>query len=133
MIHIIIAIVNDMAKPDPVLYRALLTVRSKVYRDGYVAYDGIRYSVPRILCGQVVEIRQEGLAIEIFHNGELLARHPQALPGQRLCHLVGQWTGLAASSVTKRLREPFAQQITEPAVAVRSLSEYELLAGGDCS
>lgn len=124
---------NLLPLPNPVLYRTLLTVRAKVYRDGYVAYDGVRYGVPWALCGQEVEIRQEGLTIEILHNGELVARHPQALPGQRICHLVGQWAGLTASAAAKRPKEPFAQQITEPIVAVRSLSEYELLAGGDYS
>lgn len=124
---------NLQLLPNPVLYRSLLNVRAKVYRDGYVAYDGVRYGVPWALCGQEVEVRQDGKYIEILHHGELVARHPHALPGQKICHLVGQWAGLSASVVARRPSEPVAHQISDPIVAVRSLNEYELLAGGDYS
>lgn len=72
---------NLQPLPNPVLYHTFITVRAKVYRDGYAAYDGMRYGVPWALCGQEVEVRQEGKYIEIFHHGELVARHPHALPG----------------------------------------------------
>lgn len=124
---------NLLPLPNPILYRTFLLVHAKVYRDGYVAYDGVRYGVPWTLCGQEVEIRQEGNYVEIFHHGELVARHPHALPGQKVCHLVGQWAGLAASAAARRPTEPIAQQITDPVVVVRPLNVYEFLAGGDYS
>ena len=118
--------------PNYSLYRSFLTVRTKVYRDGYVTYDGTRYGVPWVLCGQEVEIRQNGAYVEIFHHEELVARHHQALPGQRICHLAGQWTGLAAIKAARPLKDAMAKQICDPVVAVRSLDEYQLFAGGDC-
>lgn len=117
--------------PSYSLYRPFLTVRAKVYRDGYVTYDGVRYGVPWTLCGQEVEIRQAGSYIEIFHHGELAARHNHALPGQRICHLAGQWSGLAAITASQRPKDVVARQISEPIVAVRSLDEYQRLIGGE--
>lgn len=118
--------------PQYALYRSFLTVRTRVYRDGYVTYDGARYGVPWSLCGQEVEIRQDGAYLEIFHHDELVARHHHALPGQRVCHLAGQWAGLAAIKASRPLKEAMAKQINDPIVAVRSLEEYQLFAGGDC-
>jgi transposase len=117
--------------PNFSLYRTFLTVRTKVYRDGYVTYDGVRYGVPWSLCGQEVEIRQEGSSVEIFHQDELVARHPHALPGQRICHLAGQWAGLAAIKATRPIKEAMAKQISDPVVAIRSLEEYQVFAGGE--
>ena len=117
------------ALPDRGSLSVYLREDRKVGRDGYVAWDGLRYGVPWSWSGSVVQVGVSAGMVEIWSGDERLAVHPRShRRGQRLT-LPGQWEGLV-SGESGRKREALAVQVSAQQVERRSLDVYELLAGG---
>ncbi|MGE5560603.1 MAG: IS21 family transposase [Chloroflexota bacterium] len=106
-----------------------LTEERRVGRDGYVQFAGSRYGVPCHYAGQLVEVREMEMRLEILANGHVIAVHPRALYPKSTLTLPGQWDGLAAAS-QRPAEDKLAFQIASPEVQVRPLAAYETAAGG---
>ena len=119
--------------PDMALRRPFITVRHKVQRDGLVAFDGALYGVPWSLTGREVEIWPIGENLEFFYQGEIVARHRVARPGQRVVAMDNQWLGLEPAARPQRPQDQLAYQLDGSVVSVRPLAEYEVFAGGELS
>ena len=96
-----------------------------VTRDGFVSFDGIRYGVPWQYSGRQVQVRLCAGQVEIYLDNTLIARHEAKCSNGRIVWLAGQYSGLSEKGGMP-LQRPIARQ-TSPQVAVRSLSEYDLL------
>jgi len=55
----------------------ILTKRRKVPVDYHVDVDGVGYSVPHRLVGQIIELRATLTSVEVFHDGKIAALHPR--------------------------------------------------------
>ena len=55
--------------------------RARVNIDYHIAFDANLYSVPYRLVHQLVEVRATPTTVEIFHKGQRVASHLQALAG----------------------------------------------------
>lgn len=114
--------------PEPARLAPFLVARRRVQRDGFVAYEGVRYGVPWHLAGREVEIRTVGAYLEFSHRGQVVASHRRVM-GPATVPLPGQWANLPKIA-PRRPRAPMAYQVAAPAVQVRPLQEYDALLGG---
>ena len=107
----------------------------KVATDGLVPVETNRYSVPPAYVGRTVEVHwsAEG-AIQIYHQGTLIATHPRAHGQHQVCVEPGHYQALrrrpAAPSALPDPAEPLVLTTWTgpfPEVAVRPLAYYEAL------
>ncbi|TWT16864.1 IS21 family transposase [Corynebacterium canis] len=62
------------ARPyEPVQWR-----KSKVAPNWHITFDTAHYSVPYTLIGSTVDVRIRGMAVDVFHDGALVAQHAKA-------------------------------------------------------
>jgi transposase len=104
-----------------------LAVTRAVQRDCTVSFEGRAYSVPFVLCGRAVEVRGCATAVQVWHEGKVVAQHPRHTP-ERLLIDPGHYDGAGDERVAppqplgrmgQRLRE-----ILEMPVEKRPLDLY---------
>ncbi|MBC7348098.1 MAG: IS21 family transposase, partial [Clostridia bacterium] len=92
--------------PEPSRLAVFLVSRRRVQRDGFVAYEGVRYGVPANLAGREVEIRIVGAYLEFSYHGQVVASHHRVM-GPATVPLPGQWANLPTSA-PRRPKTPMA-------------------------
>jgi transposase len=123
----------------PVPYDTSLKIFRPVYDECQLSYNGNRYLVPHELAGKKVMLKIKGKIIRIYHDHDLLATYEE--PEEK--HAVVGDPGLyrMLSQDKEQIRRKYGRQkgkatrglVTStlfPEVAIRSLAEYERLAGG---
>jgi transposase len=99
----------------------------QVSRDGFVSFDGVRYGVPWTYSGREVMVRLLRGFVEIWADGQLIARHEQIHRSRAVVMLPGQYAGLHTAQGHAHPR-PVARQIPAEQVETRSLDLYDRLA-----
>ncbi len=123
----------------PVPYDTSLKVFRPVYKECQIAYNGNRYLIPHELVGKKVLLKIKGKVIRIYHDHDLVATYAEPEEKHRLVGDRAVYGRLAADR--EQLRHKYGKHkgratrgLTTatlfPEVAVRSLAEYERLAGG---
>jgi transposase len=121
---------HSIAGRPPYLYLPEQTRR--VARDGYIAYQANRYSVPWTLVGQEVVVRELNGHVEIHHNGLRLAVHPLCQEKHQVITVTAHHADIPLSPSGQPLGGKTKVTIRPgaPQVEVRPLSAYEDAAGG---
>jgi len=99
--------------------------------DFLVSLDTNRYSVPFRLIGRTVDVERRDGAVRIFHEGRLVADHPEFDGKHQLRILPEHAPGAIARNARHRRSTPSIRR-TDPGpleVEVRDLSTYEALLG----
>jgi transposase len=118
---------NLLPLPAPDRLMKFLRVERMVSLDGFVSFDGVRYGVHWRYSGQQVLVRQVGLNVEIWHQGERIALHEKSSRWGGMVRLPGQYEGLkAAEGALKPM--PLARETVAPQVEQRPLALYDALA-----
>ena len=118
---------NLLPLPAPDRLMKFLRVERMVSLDGFVSFDGVRYGVHWRYSGQQVLVRQVGLNVEIWHQGERIALHEKSSRWGGMVKLPGQYEGLkAAEGALKPM--PLARETVAPQVEQRPLALYDALA-----
>ena len=108
-----------------------MAVTRPVHKDGTISFEGRTYSVPFVLCGQLVEVRGCPGVVQVWHDGSVRARHPRQTP-QRLLIEPSHYEGpgdervvspLPLGRMGRRLQEILAQPVEQ-----RPLDLYAALA-----
>src|SRR5581483_5245526 len=109
----------------PYLYLPEQTRR--VARDGYIAYQANRYSVPWTLVGQEVVVRELNGQVEIHHNGLRMAVHPLCQNKHQIITLAAHHKDIPLSASGQPLggKTKVTIRAGAPQVEVRPLSVYE--------
>lgn len=116
---------NSLPAPDRL--QKFLREERKVSMDGFVSWDGVKYGVPWRYSGRVVIVRQAGMKIEVWSEGECIATHDKSDRWGGLVRLPGQYEGLSASQ-GRVSPKAIALRVAETDVEQRSLQVYEQLA-----
>jgi len=123
----------------PVPYDTSLKIFRPVYKECQFSYNGNRYLIPHEFAGKKVLLKIKGKVIRIYHDHDLVATYEEPegrhqLVGDRVIYerlradreqrkrKYGRQKGKATRGLTTAS--------LFPEVAVRSLAEYERLAGG---
>ncbi len=99
--------------------------------DFLVSLDTNRYSVPFRLIGRTVEVERRDGAVRIFHEGRLVADHPE-FDGKHQLRILPEHAPGAIARNARHRRSTLTARRTEPGpleVEVRDLSTYEALLG----
>ncbi|KKC45812.1 integrase [Paenibacillus sp. D9] len=118
---------NLLPLPSPDRLTKFLRVERTVSLDGFVSFDGVRYGVHWRYSGQVVLVRQVGMHVEIWHQGERIATHEKSNLWTGMVRLPGQYEGLKAAEGALKPK-PLAREVSTPVVEERPLEQYEALA-----
>lgn len=118
---------NLLPLPSPDRLMKFLRVERTVSLDGFVSFDGVRYGVHWRYSGQNVLVRQVGMHVEIWHQGERIATHEKSVLWTGMVRLPGQYEGLKAAEGALKPK-PIAREVCTPVVEARSLDQYEALA-----
>lgn len=118
---------NLLPLPAPDRLMKFLRVERKVSLDGFVSFDGVRYGVHWRYSGQQVLVRQVGMNVEIWHEGERIALHEKSSRWGGMVKLPGQYEGLKAAEGALKPK-PLARETAAPEVEQRPLALYEELA-----
>jgi transposase len=122
-------------RPD---YDTAIVGHRQVTRDCFISYEGVRYSAPASCCGQKVLVREtpEGV-LEIWAENQRVAVHRLAPKGSapvvEPAHHAELWAALRRAPLTLDEVVLGVQTAATPEleVEVRTLAEYEVLAGGE--
>lgn len=123
----------------PAPYDTSLKIFRPVYKECQVSYNGNRYLVPHHVVGKKVMLKVKGKVIRIYHDHDLLATHEE--PEEKHTVIGDPAIYRALSRDKEQIRRKYGRQkgkatrglVTStlfPEVAIRSLAEYEQLAGG---
>jgi transposase len=67
-----------LLRPLPILPEPFdLALTRTVQKDCTVNFEGRSYSVPFVLCGRMVEVRGCAQAVQVWHQGQVVAEHPR--------------------------------------------------------
>jgi transposase len=109
-------------------YAYLDEEQRKVARDGFVSWEGSRYSVPWAYAGKEVWVRAEGAVVEIYYGGQRIAQHAAAVR-HKVVREAGHHEGIGTSQ--PRAAKTVVQIRSQaPAVEVRPLEAYDSVAWG---
>lgn len=118
---------NLLSLPSPERLAKFLHVERRVSLDGFVSFDGVRYGVHWRYSGQQVLVRQVGMHVEIWNQGERIAVHEKSNLWNTMVKLPGQYEGLKAAEGQLKPK-PLGYEIYAPKVEQRPLQQYEQLA-----
>jgi transposase len=108
-----------------------LAVSRWVQRDCTISFEGRTYSVPFVLCGQVVEVRGCAEVVQVWHTGQVVAEHPRH-SRQRLLldprHYEGPGNEQVAPPVPLGKLGQRLQEIVQQPVEQRPVDLYAALA-----
>jgi hypothetical protein len=110
------------------VYPLMVEQIRRVSRDAFVSFGANRYSVPWQAVGKEVLVRQNGEMLEIWRDGQLLARHAHCASRHQVLLLPAHHQGIPAGSATRRGKVRLCLRVTAPQVEVRSLSVYAAVA-----
>jgi transposase len=123
---------RQLLRPFPILPEPFdVAVTRPVQRDCTVSFEGRSYSVPFVLCGLQVEVRGCCGAVQVWHDGRVVASHPRGTLARLLID-PGHYDGpgdervippVPLGQMGKRL-----QEILEMPVEKRPLDLYAALA-----
>jgi len=123
----------------PCPYDTALKIFRPVYKECQLAYNGNRYLIPHELVGKKVLLKIKGKVIRIYHDHDLVATYEEPEEKHRLVGDRAIYERLAADREQKRRKygrqkgkatRGLTTATLFPEVAIRSLAEYERLAGG---
>lgn len=102
----------------------------KVSNDGFVSYDGVRYGVKWLYCGQVLKVKQVKQKIYLEnYEGEIVQTHDICRTSRKYVYALGQYDGLLLAE--GQAKPPaYGRQIGPAEVAIRNLTDYAAFAGG---
>jgi hypothetical protein len=108
-----------------------LAVTRTVGADCTIHFEGRQYSVPFLLCGLSVEVRGCAGAVQVWHDGQVVARHPRQTD-ERLVLDPGHYDGPGDERVAPpvplgRMGQRL-QEILQTPVEQRPLDLYAALA-----
>jgi transposase len=99
--------------------------------DGFVSFDGVLYGLPGelALAGRRVQVAERQGEVRIWHQGQLvLTVAARCQSGQVVTH-PDQFRTVLPAAQARRAHVPVGHQVPAPAVAQRSLAEYDWLCG----
>ncbi len=120
-------------------YDTSLKVFRPVYRECQIAYNGNRYLVPYHVVGKKVMLKIKGKVIRIYHDQDLLATYEEpkekhaVIGDAAIYRMLSHDTEQIARKYGRKKGKATRGCVTStlfPEVAIRSLEEYERLAGG---
>jgi transposase len=117
--------------PAAAAWARFATEVRRVSWDGFVSFDGVLYGLPSAVAvaGGTVQVRDEGRALSIWHQGRPLAQLPkQARSGAIVLH-PEQYRHMPPAAALRRQRQPLAHQLATPVVAQRATTQYDALCG----
>ncbi|WP_051276694.1 IS21 family transposase, partial [Desulfovirgula thermocuniculi] len=85
-------------------YQVNLSEKRLVSKDCLVSYDGNLYSVPFILAGREVEVKNNGRELLVFYQGELVAKHELAEGKGRMIRNPHHYEGMPKATYPYRMR-----------------------------
>lgn len=104
-------------------------LRRTVASDCLVSYQTNRYSVPHRYAGQTADLAVTGERLKVFVKGELVADHALSMLRFQRIVIPGHYAGIGQLP-RRAAAQPVFVPAAWPEVEVRSLQEYEVLAGG---
>jgi transposase len=121
-----------LLRPLPILPEAFDVVATRhVHKDCTVSFEGRVYSVPFVLCGQAVEVHGCAEAVQIWHDGQVVAQHPRHTEQRLLlepAHYNGPGNDRVTAPVPLGKMGQRLQEILEQPVEQRPLDLYAALA-----
>ncbi len=107
------------------------TEERKVSWDGYLSYDGVLYGLPGTagVAGGTVQVRDRQGLLSVWHQGQLLHTVVKRPQSPEMVPHPDQFRDVPPAAARRRLDEPLGHQVAPPAVAHRSLAEYDHLCG----
>ena len=119
-------------------YDTSLKIFRPVYKECQLSYNGNRYLVPHHVAGKKVMLKIKGTIIRIYHDQDLLATYEEpeekhTLVGDPAIYRMLSRTGATPTKYGRQKGKATRGLTTAslfPEVAIRSLAEYERLAGG---
>jgi transposase len=123
----------------PPAYDTSLKIFRPVYKECQLSYNGNRYLVPHHVSGKKVMLKIKGRIIRIYHDQELLATYEEpeekhTLVGDPAIYRMLMKDRAQADKKYGRQKGKATRGLATsslfPEVAIRSLAEYECLAGG---
>jgi hypothetical protein len=123
----------------PVPYDTSLKIFRPVYKECQLSYNGNRYLIPHELVGKKVMLKIKGNIIRIYHDHDLVVTYEEPEEKHRLVGDPAIYQRLAADREQSRRKygrrkgratRGLTTASLFPEVAIRSLAEYERLAGG---
>jgi transposase len=108
-----------------------LVLTRTVHRDCTVNFEGRSYSVPFVLCGLTVEVRGCAGAVQVWHEGQMVAEHPRKTQERLLIdpsHYDGPGNERVPPPVPLGKMGRRLQEILEMPVEQRPLDLYAALA-----
>jgi transposase len=121
-----------LLRPLPLLPEPFdVTVTRAVQRDCTVSFEGRTYSVPFVLCGQLVEVHGCVGVVQVWHEGRVWAEHPRHTPERLLldpAHYDGPGDERVTPPVPLGKMGRKLQEILEQPVEQRPLDLYAALA-----
>jgi hypothetical protein len=119
-------------------YDTSLKVFRPVYKECQLSYNGNRYLIPHEFAGKKVMLKIKGKIIRIYHDQELLATYEE--PGEKHTIIGDPAIYHMLLKDKEQIKRKYGRQkgkatrglVTStlyPEVAIRSLEEYERLAG----
>ena len=111
------------------------TEERRVSLDGFISYDGVLYGLPAHppVAGSMVLVRERGRDLRIFHQGSLIATLQKQPRSQEIVIHPDQFRDVAPVPSLRQSEKPLGHQVQAPAVAIRSLAEYDQLFGVEVS
>ncbi len=103
----------------------------RVARDAYVTYRTNRYSVPWVVAGRDVGLRERGGELEIVRHGERLATHAVCQARHQVLTQATHHQGIPLGPVGRPGRTMVHIRLSAPEVEVRPLAVYDTVAAGD--
>jgi transposase len=115
--------------PSGYAWERFATEERKVSWDGYLSYDGVLYGLPSepAVAGSLVSVRAQRGVLHVWSQGRLLVSLAlRARSGEVVTH-PDQFRTVAPASAYRQAAEPLGHHIATPAVAKRSLADYDQL------
>jgi transposase len=122
----------------PVPYDTSLKIFRPVYKECQLSYNGNRYLVPHHVAGKKVMLKIKGKTIRIYHDHDLLATYEEPeekhtiIGDPAIYRVLAQDKAQIARKYGRTKGKATRGLVTStlfPEVAIRSLEEYERLAG----
>jgi hypothetical protein len=107
------------------------TQERRVSWDGFISYDGVLYGLPSqpAVAGSLVLIRERHRHLRVFSQGQLIVTLQKRPRSQDIVLHPEQFHNVAPAAAMRKAAQPLGHQVDAPAVATRSLIEYDQLFG----